>query len=58
MLEDASEEAGLGHALATRTVGPNMRRGDADPLYLGMEMEVGMGAGLGSIEGDIVGFTD
>jgi len=61
--EDASEEAGLGHALATRTPGPKMRRGDADPLRFG----VGTGAGLKekcmwedlwSIEGERVGFAD
>jgi len=61
--EDASEEAGLGHAFATRTPGPKMRRGDIDPLHFGMGMEAGMkemgvGRGLGSIEGDRVGFAD
>lgn len=40
--EEAREEAGLGHALATRTPGPKMRRGDPEPLRLG----VGTGAGL------------
>jgi len=55
--EDASEDVGLGHALATRTPGPKMRRGDDDPLHFGMGMEAGMkemgvGQGLGSIEGD------
>jgi len=60
--EDASEEAGLGHTLATRTPGPKMRRGDIDPLHLGMGTgagmkEMGAGQGLGSIEGDKVGFT-
>jgi hypothetical protein len=61
--EDASETAGLGHAFATRTPGPKMRRGDVDPLHFG----IGMGAGvkdmglclvLGSTEGDSVGFAD
>jgi len=32
--EDANEEAGLAHALATRTPGPKMRRGEVDPLHL------------------------
>lgn len=40
-VEDPSEDAGLGHALATRTPGPKMRRGDVDPLPFG----TGMGAG-------------
>lgn len=40
--EDVSEEAGLGQALATRTPGPKMRRGDPEPLRFG----VGTGAGL------------
>ena len=39
--EDADEEAGLAHALATRTPGPKMRRGEVEPLHFGM----GMGAG-------------
>ena len=59
--EDASEGAGLGHAFATRTPGPKMRRGDIDPFHFCM----GIGAGmketgtevcLGSI--DRVGFGD
>ena len=62
-MEDVSEEAGLGHALATRTPGPKIRRGDVDPLHLGMGMEagmkeMGMWEGLGRIEGDSVGFAD
>lgn len=40
-VDEPSEEAGLGHALATRTPGPKMRRGDVDPLPFG----TGMGAG-------------
>ena len=61
--EDASEEAGLGHALATRTPGPKMRRGDADPLRFGMGMGAGMkerevGERLGSSDGENAGFTD
>ena len=59
-VEEVSEPAGLGHALATRTPGPNMRRGDVNPLRLG----IGMGAGtsetgmdLGRTEGDIVCFA-
>lgn len=62
-MEDPSEEAGLGHALATRTPGPKMRRGDVDPLRLRMGMgagtkEIGVGVGLGSIDGDSEGFAD
>ena len=61
--EDASEEAGLGHAFATRTPGPKMRRGDVDPLHFSMGMgagvkDIGLRVVLGSIEGDSVGFTD
>jgi len=61
--EEASEEAGLGHALATRTPGPKMRRGDADPLRLciGMDMgvkDMGVLEYLGSIEGDSEGLAD
>ena len=62
-LEDVSEEMGLGHALATRTPGPKMRRGEADPLRLGMGMGPWMkerepGKGLWSSEGDNAGFAD
>jgi hypothetical protein len=61
--EDANEEAGLAHALATRTPGPKMRRGEVDPLHFGMGTgagmkEMGMGEGLENIEGDSVGFVD
>lgn len=50
--EDAREEAGLGHALATRTPGPKIRRGDVDPLHFGMGSfagmkEIGLWQGLG-----------
>lgn len=59
--EDAREEAGLGHALATRTPGPKMRRGDVDPLHFCMGMgagtkEMGVWEDLWNIEGDSVGF--
>lgn len=60
-VEDASEEAGLGHALATRTPGPNTRRGDADPLHFGIGIGAGTkdtGVDLGSMEEDVVGFAD
>ena len=61
--EEAREQAGLGQALATRTPGPKMRRGDDSPLRFSMGIgadmkERGVGEGLGSIEGDSVGFTD
>lgn len=61
--EDVSERAGLGHALATRTPGPKMRRGGVDPLHFGMGTGAGMkemrlGVDLGSIEGESVGFAD
>ena len=61
--EDASEEAGLGHTLATRTPGPKMRRGDPDPLRFGVGTGAGLKEkrvwdGLGNIEGERVGFTD
>lgn len=60
-VEEASEEAGLGHALATRTPGPNTRRGEVDPLRFSMGMgagtkETGPWFGLESI--DILGFAD
>jgi hypothetical protein len=60
--EDANEEAGLAHALATRTPGPKMRRGEVDPLHFGMGMgagmkEMGVGQGLENIEGDSMGFA-
>jgi len=35
-IEEASDEAGLGQALATRTPGPKIRRGEAEPLRFGM----------------------
>lgn len=59
--EDATEEAGLGQALATRTPGPNMRRGDVSPLRLGVGVgagtkETGLGVGLGGLEKDCLGF--
>jgi hypothetical protein len=55
-MEDATEEAGLGHALATRTPGPKMRRGDACPLRLGVGTGAGtkrkrLGVGLGASRG-------
>jgi len=61
--EDASEGAGLGHAFATRTPGPKMRRGDIDPFHfcmgIGADMkETGADLCLGSIEGGSVGFGD
>ena len=61
--EEANEEAGLGHALATRTPGPKIRRGEADPLRFCMGMgtgmkDTGLGEGLGNNEGDSVGFVD
>jgi hypothetical protein len=40
--EDAEEQGGLAQALATRTPGPNMRRGEADPLRFGIGMWAGM----------------
>lgn len=54
--EDANEQAGLAHALATRTPGPKMRRGEADPLHFGMgtgadTKERGVEVGLENIEG-------
>ena len=58
--EDANEEAGLAHALATRTPGPKMRRGEADPLHFGMGMGTGTkeaGEGFENIDGDGVGFA-
>lgn len=61
--EEANEEAGLGHALATRTPGPKMRRGEADPLHFCMGMgtgmrDMGVGGCLENIEGDSVGFAE
>jgi len=61
--EDANEGAGLGHAFATRTPGPKMRRGDVDPFHFCMGIgagmkEMGVRVGLGSIEWDNVGFGD
>lgn len=62
-VEEAIEEAGLGHALATRTPGPNTRRGDFDPLYFGVGMGAGTketepGVGLRNVQGGLVGFAD
>lgn len=63
-VEEPIEEAGLGHTLATRTPGPNTRRGDFDPLYFCVGMGAGTketeepGVGLINVEGDLVGFVD
>lgn len=61
-VEDPSEEAGLGHALATRTPGPKMRRGDVNPLRFGIgtgagTKEMGVEVSLRRLEGDRVGFA-
>ena len=61
-IEDASEEAGLAQALATRTPGPKIRRGDVDRLHLGIGNGPGMNdkgvaEDLEYIEGDSVGFA-
>lgn len=61
--EDASEEAGLAHALATRTPGPKMRRGETDPLRFSMGIgagmkEMGVWVDLEKIEEDDLGFAD
>lgn len=60
---EASEEAGLGQALATRTPGPKMSLGGADPLHFGIgtgagTKETGVDAGLGNIMEGSLGFTD
>jgi len=60
-VDEAIEEAGLGHALATRTPGPNTRRGDFDPLYFGMgagTKETEPGVGLRNVKEDLLGFAD
>jgi len=60
--EDDNEQVGLAHALATRTPGPKMRRGEVDPLHFGIgtgagTKEMGVEEGLENIEGDSVGFA-
>ena len=60
--EDVDEQAGLAQALATRTPGPKMRRGEVDPLRFGIgtgagTKETGAEEGLKNIEGDSVGFA-
>ena len=60
-VEEARDEAGLDQGLATRTPGPNMRRGDADPLHFGTGMGAGTketGVGLENIGWYILGFAD
>lgn len=60
---EASEEAGLGQALATRTPGPKMSLGDVDPLRFGMgtgagTKDTGVEAGLENIMEGSLGFAD
>jgi len=61
-MDEASEGAGLGHALATRTPGPKMSRGDVNPLLFGVGIgaetkERGVRKDRGSIEGESLGFA-
>lgn len=60
---EASEEAGLGQALATRTPGPKMSLGDFNPLHFGIgtgagTKETGVEADLGKIMEGSLGFAD
>jgi len=50
--DEANDEAGLDHTPETRTPGPNVRRGGADPLPFGVRMGPGTREmGLGGVVG-------